>query len=491
VPLGQKFFAVLLAIAVGAGVFTWQHRRAAQSTNAAVLSFDSSAAQPIDPGLVQATQPAVTLAQSILTDPVVATLSKPAFLSSSNMNDRIGEFRSRLVLSEPSSGTLRVQFNDADSVRSAATADAIAKILAAWTPASAAAPPPAMQTPSPAPAPASTQAPSATQFGPSLATSLADLGKQLSTTGREFDQLGSTRPTSSRRGRHGYSYQPASHNQARQQQLLNTRIRAAEKQLADLRTQFSANSPGANTRLDEIHEALVSIVPAGGARRASGFNAAGTSSRQLREEREELTDAIAVVEKQRHALQTEEAANPAPNTSAAASSAPPATGTSAPSTSTAPAPSSGVSESNLPSPSSQQLPTNTPIDAQSGPHPLTLVESANAAPHTSILPAVIAGLACFLVYLIGAAWRYRPSRQEAAYENPGRPTGFRFITPNEPIERAAQPESIPESASSAIPWHRASFSYEPSPEGEPSSITEPRRGEDDDDPPRRSSRLAG
>ena len=85
-PLGQKFFAVLLAIAVGAGVFTWQHRRAAQSTNAAVLSFDPSAAQQIDPGLVQAAQPAVALAQSILTDPVVATLSKPAFLSSSDMN---------------------------------------------------------------------------------------------------------------------------------------------------------------------------------------------------------------------------------------------------------------------------------------------------------------------------------------------------------------------------------------------------------------------
>jgi hypothetical protein len=115
------------------------------------------------------------------------------------------------------------------------------------------------------------------------------------------------------------------------------------------------------------------------------------------------------------------------------------------------------------------------------------VEPANAAPHTPLLPAAVAGLLCFLVYLIGAAIRYRPSREEAAYENPGRPTGFRMITPNEPVARAAQPES----PSDATPWHRASFSYEPPPEGAPSPTTEPDPTEDNDDNPRRSSRLAG
>ena len=478
-PLGQKIFAFLLAIAVGAGVFTWQHRRAAQSTNAAVLSFDPSATQQIDPGLVQAALPAVALAQSILTDPVVATLSKPAFLSSSDMNNRIGEFRSRLVLSEPSHKLLRVQFTDDDPARSAATANAVAETLAAWTRASAAAPSPLMQTPSPARAP--TQTPSATRPGPSLSASLADLEKQLSTTSRELDQLSSTRSTSSRRSHRGYGYEPASHSEAKQQQLLNTRVRAAEKQLDDLRVQNSASSPGAKARLDEIHQALVSIAPAGAPRqsaRARNFKAAGTSARQLREEREELTRAIAVVEKQRHTLQAEEAANPAPAPGASASN-------------TAPAPSSGVSESNLPS--SQQPPTTTPVDAQPSPHPLTLVESADAAPHTPLLPAVIAGLACFLVYLIAAAWRYRPSRKEAAYEDPGRPTGFRFITPSDPVE----PDPEPETTSDATSWHRASFSYEPPPPdtppfGQPDEpTTEPDPGEDDDDNPRRSSRLFG
>ncbi|MGB9029746.1 MAG: hypothetical protein WCC27_06470 [Acidobacteriaceae bacterium] len=501
-PLGHKFFAVLLAIAVGAGVFTWQHRRAAQSVNAAVLSFDTSAAQQIDPGLVQAAQPAVALAQSILTDSAVATLSKPAFLSSSNMNNRIGEFRSRLVLSEPSRNVLRVQFTDADSARSADTANAVAKTLAAWTPAAAAAPPPAIETPAPSPAPVSaaapTQTPSAAAAGPSLSTSLGDLDKQLSATNRELDQLGSS-PRRTRYGRH--SYESYSHGQAKQQQLLNTRIRAAEKQLDDLRTQFSANSPGANTRLDEIHEALASIVPAGGARRASGFNAAGTSSRQLREEREELTDAIAVVEKQRHAIQTEEAANTAPAPAPSGTSAPSASvsGTPASGASNGPAPSSGVSESNLPGSSASQpsAPPTAPLDAQSGPHPLTLVKSADAAPHTPLMPAVVAGLACFLVYLIGAAIRYRPSRKEAAYENPGRPTGFRFITPNEPVARAAQTETPYESTSGDTSWHRASFSYEPPPPdtppfGQPDApSTKPDPGEEDDDNPRHSSRLFG
>ena len=470
-PLGQKFFAVLLAIAVGAGVFTWQHRRAAQSTSAAVLSFDPSAAQQIDPGLVQAAQPAVALAQSILTDPVVATLSKPAFLSSSDMNNRIGEFRSRLALSEPSPKTLRVQFTDADPARSAAAANAVANILAAWTPGAATAPPSATQTPSLAPA-------SATRPGPSLSASLAELEKQLSTTSRELNQLSSTRNSTTRHARHGY--EPASHALAKQQQLLNTRIRAAEKQLDDLRTQSSASSPGAKARLDEIHQALVSIAPAGAPRQSAHSKAAGTSARQLHDEREELTRAIAIVEKQRHAFQAEEAANPAPAPGASAST-------------TAPAPASGVSESNLPAPSSQQspeaAPPTAPVDAQSSPHLLTLVEPADAAPHTPLLPAVIAGLACFLVYLAIAAWRYRPSRNDAAYENPGRPTGFRMITPNEPVARASQTDN----PSAATPWHRASFSYEPPPPDAPSSTpnTEPSSSTDNDDTPRRSTRLAG
>ena len=458
-PLGQKFFAFLLAIAVAAGVFSWQHRHATHATNAAVLSFDPAAAQHIDPGLPQATQPAVALAQSILTDSVVTTLSKQAYLASSDMNSRIGEFRSRLALTQPSQKVLDVQFADADPAKSAATANAIANALAAWTPASATAAPapaPAVQTPSPAPTPA--KKPSATLSGPSLSASLGELGKQLSTTNREVDQFGSSRNTKGRHGHHGH--EPASYIQARQQQLLNTQIRAAERKLDDLRSQYTASSPGEKARLEQIRQALVSIWPAGARQsaRGQGFNAAGTSARQLREEREELTRAIAVIEKQRHAIQAEEAsASPAPAQEPAQQPA-------------APAPSSSLSESNLPSstPAPSQPPAAmAPTTADSSLHPLTLLQPANSAAHTPLWPAGVAGLVCGLLYLSIAAFRNRPVRDDdAAYEDirPTPPSGFRFITTDEPTA----PTSPSEDSVAAIPSRRASFTYEPpAPESAP------------------------
>lgn len=483
-PLGQKVFAFLLAIAVAAGVFSWQHRHATQATNAAVLSFDPAAAQHIDPGLTQAAQPAVALAQSILTDPVIATLSKQAYLASSDMNSRIGEFRSRLVLSEPSPKVLDVQFTDADPAKSAATANAVAKALAAWTPASAAAaaPLPAVPTPSPAPAPAPAKKPSATQSGPSLSASLGELGKQLSTTNRELDQLGSTRNTKGRRGHHGH--EPSSYIQARQQQLLNTQIRAAERKLDDLRAQYTASSPGAKARLEQIRQALVSIWPAGARQSAhgQGFNAAGTSTRQLREEREELTRAIAVVEKQRHAIQAEEAAaSPAPQESAQQPAAP--------------APSSALSESNLPSstPAPSQTPATTaPATADSSLHPLTLLQPANSAPHTPLWPAAVAGLLCGLLYLSIAAWRSRPAHDdEAPYEDirPTPPSGFRFITTDEPTA----PTSPSEDAVAPVPSRRASFTYEPpAPESAPSdapAVSAPPANPDEPPSPTEQARI--
>jgi hypothetical protein len=485
VSLGQKFFAFLLTIAVAAGVFSWQHRHATQATNAAVLSFDPAAAQHIDPGLVQTAQPAVALAQSILTDPVVTTLSKQAYLASSDMNSRIGEFRSRLALSEPSPKVLDVQFTDADPAKSAATANAVARALAAWTPASAAdpAPAPAVQTSSPAPTtPAPARKPSATQAGPSLSASLGELGKQLSTTNRELDELSSTRNTKSRHGHHGH--EPASYIQARQQQLLNTQIRAAERKLDDLRSQYTASSPGAKARLEQIRQALVSIWPAGARQsaRGQGFNAAGTSTRQLREEREELTRAIAVVEKQRHAIQAEEA------------SASPATAQEPAPQPAAPAPSSAMSESNLPSstPAPSQPPATTaPTTADSSLHPLTLLQPANSAAHTPLWPAAVAGLLCGLLYLSIAAWRSRPAHDEAAYEDirPTPPSGFRFITTDEPTA----PTSPSEDAVAAIPSRRASFTYEPpAPESAPSdtpAVSAPSDNPDEPPSPTEQARI--
>ena len=72
VPLGHKFLAVLIAVGAAYGLHTVLGRRAVQTTSAAELSFDSDAARKIDPGLLTGAEPAAALAQSMLTDDVVA-----------------------------------------------------------------------------------------------------------------------------------------------------------------------------------------------------------------------------------------------------------------------------------------------------------------------------------------------------------------------------------------------------------------------------------
>lgn len=488
VPLGHKFFAFLLAVAVAAGVFAWQRRHATQSASAALLSFDPAAAQKLDPGLAQSSEPASALAQSILTDPVVANLAQPAYLASSQMPARIGEFRSRLALSQPSQKTLRVQFTDPDPAKSMATANAVAKVLADWSPltpapasvaapapttapAAAPTPAPSAQTQPPAPAPPPPPKPAANdqdRAGPSLAASLGELEKPLSSASRELDEHSTS-------GHSRHYRELASYSQSRQQQLLNTQVRAAEKKLADLRTRFSGSSalPGAKTRLDQIQQALSSIWPASASRqslRAHGFNAAGTSASQLREERDQLTQAIAVIEKQRTALEAQEAAEP----SAAQSEPIPGASTPAPSASATPPPSS-ISESNVPAsaPAASQLPAPaSDATPQSSEHPLALLHLAKPAPPTPLAPSLIAGLICGFLYWAATAGRYRSAstEDESSYEEAAAPASFRFITPNEPVA-PPQPSKDKESVAAAS-WHRAAFVYDPTPVDPPPSMSE-------------------
>jgi hypothetical protein len=129
IPLGHKLIAALIAIAVAVGLHAWFARNAGPSATVADLSFDTAAARRIDPGLADAPTPAVAIAQSFLTDQAVAALSKSAYLSTSAMNARVGEFRARLELTQPSAHLLRVQFHDPDPAKSAVTANAIANDL--------------------------------------------------------------------------------------------------------------------------------------------------------------------------------------------------------------------------------------------------------------------------------------------------------------------------------------------------------------------------
>jgi hypothetical protein len=504
VPLGHKLIAVVIAVAVAGSLHAWFNRNAAHSASAADLSFDPAAAHRIDPGLADTSAPAVAIAQSILTDQVIAGLSRPTYLSTSTMTSRIGEFRARLELTQPSAQMLRVQFHDADPAKSAATANAIAKTLAAWSHSSLAAPPPAAP-PQPAPAPASKPA-AAHPDQPirSLSASLGDLEAQLSSTSRELDRLSSpTRRTKTWRGQH--AHEPPSYTQAKQQQLLKTRVKAAQQQLDDLRVQFANESPrtGIKDQLAAIQQELSSILPARNASKhhagASSFNAAGTNASELRQERAQLSRVISVVERDRRAIQREEPARPESRSesksesrsesrsgseSASGSGSEPISesdlGSGSGSRSMPPA----VAASHPPAPPQQQ-PAPPPSAAALSQNPLRLARMAGASAHTSWWPPVLVGLLCGLLYLAftarAAALAYHPLEYEESDTEEIPQSAYRFITPNQPAIAPA-PEPRPESRPAANtvpddpfeppPYKRASFTFEPpSPETLPPETT--------------------
>ena len=350
VPLGHKFTAVLVAAAAGFGIHTWLQRRAVQTTATAELSFSLHAARRLDAGFVHASDPAVVFAQSVLSDQRIADLSRPAFLSTSGMMSRVGEFRSRLDLTQPSPEVLRVRFRDPDPAKAVETANKVADALVAWSPSPDAPgaltepappathqPPAAKAAPAPAPAPAkkpttATSNNEASENSSPLAAALEQLQTQLSSTSHQVEEgatAGHARP----------GYQGRAYAESEQQRLLKTQVRDAQKKVSDLRSQYGS---GANAHhLGAIQQALASVLAGG---------SVGVSASQLRRERDGLTRAIEVVETQRAAIVKE--AGAAANSSAAAQTpAPPANASNAANAAQAPAASgsgsSPISESDL------------------------------------------------------------------------------------------------------------------------------------------------
>jgi hypothetical protein len=484
--LGHKFFAVLVTLAVAGGVYSWFRHAAAQSTSTAEMAFDTRAARHFDPGLATASQPAVALAQSILTDQVVAGLSKPAYLSSSAITSRVGEFRSRLELTQPSPSTLRVEFRDVDPGKAADTANAIASALAAWSP-SLTAPPAAVAASQPptqpaatvaAPVPAPAKKPVVAhreQAASGLAASLGGLEEQLSSTNRKVDGLSS-----------GGSSRGHSYAQSEQQQLLKNAVRAAEKQVADLRVQYADSGAGMKGRLGAIQQAVASILPEG--------RAVGVDASQLRRERAQLTRAIDVVQTQRQAVQQLEETRGSSSADDSAQASTPALqesnlGASSPSAANA-VPDANPASPAPSAPSSSAAPAPAPIAASapgdsSEQNPLSVARLAGPAAPIQWWPAAAAGVLCGLLYLIVAAWRNRSLQTEIDYAEETPRSSGRFITPYGPAVVAERFESRVESApvedaeTGSGPFRRAAFSYEPPPAGiapeerpEPSVIEE-------------------
>ena len=104
--------------------------------------------------------PAVVLGQSILSDSFVATLILHADLSAPSTAHAIGEFRTRVELTQPTTGLLWVRYRDPDPGQAVANANAVAKVLAGWAPSTTSAPPPAAPASAAAPQPAPAAEPS-------------------------------------------------------------------------------------------------------------------------------------------------------------------------------------------------------------------------------------------------------------------------------------------------------------------------------------------
>jgi hypothetical protein len=317
-------FAVVFACATGCGCYAFLSYREAQLSLSASFYFNPAVARQLDPGITRAPHPAVVLGQSILSDSVVAGLVPQADLAASTTAHAIGEFRTRVELTQPTVWHLLVRYRDPNPSQAAATANAVAQALAGWAPSTISAPASAANAePDPGRKPA--RASAAPQRAPAaespLAAALGELHAQLSAADQRAGQEWSLRSEHDR------------------QRHLESEVRAAQQKLYDLRSEFasSGSAPGGGARLDVIQHALALFWPS-----TNGLNTAGTSERQLDYEREQLTRVMGVIEQQKQAAERGGASNSSsadpstqPSTSlgsqaqpdtAAAGSSPPASG---------------------------------------------------------------------------------------------------------------------------------------------------------------------
>lgn len=428
---GHVLIAVIVGVGAGWGVHAWLVHQGTQSAHTAVLTFDGAAAARIDPSLARAAEPAVALGQSILNDDVVFDLTKAADLSSVSRDTRIGEFRSRLVLRQ-SGNSLTVQFHDADPRQSARTANAVAAVLSASVP--SAPPPTAAQKPvaEPAAPPPPPLAPAAPAPDHALSDALGAMESQLAATADKVNRPGF-------RGRG----EESSYVEERQQQLLTAAVKAAEKTLTDLRSEYAADSAGGvQDALTRIQQALFSVWPAsrsaGYSANDRGFNSAGVSASRLRRERTQFSVAMEVVASERRAIEQMENEKSPSGTKAAA-----------PTPTTAPS----MTESNVGSQAASAAPSQAAPEAPTGSgeqpqeRPLRLLRPANSsgAP-IPLWPPIAAGLVCGVLYLAAAALRSRQDEEdEEGFADEDGTEAVRLITPSGPVRTAEFFASAPES----------------------------------------------
>lgn len=416
-PVGHWVIAVLLAAGAAWGIRTWLGHHATQSAQTAVLSWNADAAHHMDPTLADTAEPAVAMAQSILSDSVVADLAHATPLSASKV--RVGEFRSRLELRQSSAKLLQVRFLDASPEKAAETANAVAGALVAGT--SPAAGEPAASAPPADAAPAPVEKQPAEPVKTTAANPASDAEDALPHALRELQtELSATQQKLNGESAGGTS----SYRESNQQQLLTAEVGAALKQVANLRAD-QTNGPQIEASLQRIRKALLAVWPASRSeadqalRKSAdlrGFNAAGVDAGRLRQERAEFAHAVEVVRREQEAVQQLKPVSapkppaPAPVASESAASAPAAA-------------TPAIAESEIPS---------RPAD-----EPFRLLRPAGSPARNPLWPAVLAGLCCGTLYLGAAGLRYRhdgeAEEEESEYGDDSEVESGRLITPAKPM----------------------------------------------------------
>lgn len=127
----------VVAAALGAGTFVLA-RNSVEQAPTAELSFNPDAAYHDDFNLSRSGRPSLAAAQAMLSDAVILELlgrvGASASDSAGNSAHAVGDFRSRLDLTEPLLETLQVRYRDPDARTAAVVANAVATALAEGAP---------------------------------------------------------------------------------------------------------------------------------------------------------------------------------------------------------------------------------------------------------------------------------------------------------------------------------------------------------------------
>ncbi len=265
-PVWQFVVAAAVAIALGAGTFVLARRPATHFASVALLSFDPVVAGRNDPVIIHKSEPAVAVAQSMLTDTVVLELLRTPGLSSADSANGIGDFRARLELREPSPGSLRVLYHDPDSKRSRTMTNAVARTIAAWMPSASVEPMPvaaaANSLASARSAAYDRLAGQRRQALNSLALSIHTLKAKLDLTDRKLDSFSRQAQVVSP----PRTARPSGPTTTQMEERLNleAQLAAAQKKLDDLRVRYTDEYPDVEMTKDTIAELQqqLAVLPA-------------------------------------------------------------------------------------------------------------------------------------------------------------------------------------------------------------------------------------